>query len=145
MIYLAPNVNGAFYFNQLITDSYVSLINAKIRKAYPNFSSFNATTAYTITWSAFHQSKSILYQAVLCTNMKNSFMLVSYEKLGIPFDQESFYVDTLNHSNAFHPSTNESNCAVAGQFIFQFNFIPKQHMIGFNLKLYTFNLTSNSI
>jgi hypothetical protein len=117
---------GGFYFNQVVSDSdYLNLLSTKIRNANPtttSYSSFSATTAYTITWvitDANTAESSTLFQVALCTDMHTSFMVVSYAELNIPSDDQCCYFNgTLGNKNSFQASTTDSNSNVPGQFVF---------------------------
>ena len=62
--------------------------------------------------------------------MTYSFMIVKYENLDVKPDfyltyPNMFYYDPLWQENGFTGSTNESNCGVPGQFVFQLNKIKQ--------------------
>jgi hypothetical protein len=123
-----------FYFNPVWGAVYLPALNSKIQAAFPSYSKFQASTAYTITWSINVNSKSTLVQVALCTDNKtdSSFMIVNFAQLDVASDTTPFfYVDTALQVNTFHGSVNGSNCGVPGQFIFQLNSIDSQTCLYF--------------
>jgi hypothetical protein len=133
---------GSFYFNQVENINDLDSVTVRIKLAFPAYYSFKATTTYVITWVYNNNSKSTestLLQVVLSTDMKSSFMIVCYAQLNVPSDTNTaFYIDTYWQKNTFRVSTNDSNCNVPGQFIFQLNNIEPK-MKGFEKMLYIIN------
>jgi hypothetical protein len=126
---------GEIFFNELLSYDYLGVATTIIRLTYyPNYSKFIATHAYAITWSFANGSNSTLVQVILCTDMKLSFMIVSYKELNVPADPDCcYFYDTNNHAYIFQASTMWSNRGLPGQFVFQFNTLEKQQehqMIG---------------
>jgi hypothetical protein len=128
------NSEGLFCFDQVLKSSDLSILNGKIRTSFPSqFSSFQATLCYLITWSIQVILDLTFYQVALCTDLKSSFMIVSYAKTDVLSDTfSSFYFDPLQQETVFLPSTNESNCNAPGQFIFQLNDIPQNNGLKIN-------------
>jgi hypothetical protein len=124
------NSGGTFYLNQVEDSTDLSMLNAKIKAAYPA-PGFNGTQAYTFTWSMNINGQAVLFQVAICwdTSTNGSYMIVSYGELGVPSDQLTYFVDGANQKNYFDASLTESNCGVPGQYIFELNTIEGLSLI----------------
>jgi hypothetical protein len=118
------NSNGFFCFDK-VSNASEKFLNNEIYMAYSN--SFQAASAYAITWSIQVNSQSVFYQVVLCTDSQSSFMIVSYAELNSTPDNDCcLFVDTASQEHTFHPSITNSNMKIPGQLIFQFNTFYQQ-------------------
>jgi hypothetical protein len=123
-------VYGLFCFDQVNSSTDFIELTDMIRAAFPtNYSSYQATVAFAITWSINSNTSSSLYQVVLCLDERtnSSFMIVIFAELGLPSEKHpSFYFDTDLQANLFQSSINDSNCGIPGRFVFQLNSIHPQ-------------------
>jgi hypothetical protein len=128
------NSSNIFYYGQVSNSSDLSALSVKIRLAFPN-SNFSANFTYIITWifnftiSSQKTTHVTLYQVALCMQDTSSFMIISYQLLGIQSDTPPVYCDSLNKSHSINASTSASNCNVPGQFIFQLNTLNGKNKI----------------
>jgi hypothetical protein len=116
------NSVGFFCF-RIVTDKMtLHIISSAIRKASFNnseYTQFNATNVYVITWIIRKDLKYTFYQVSLCTDGRSAFMIINYKLLQVPSDSSEFLIDSNNNQIYFNGSTSGSNCGVPGQFVYQ--------------------------
>ncbi len=113
--------SGVFFYRQIDMQNdpaSLSEVNKQIRSAFiTDYPDFNATLALVVTHNLSVSSKPNIFQSVLVSDEKSTFMIFNYGELSAPSRIRSFK-DTRNNENRFNCSTSSTNCGTPGRFIF---------------------------
>jgi hypothetical protein len=118
------HLSNGFYCFRIVTDeTTLKNISLKVREAQSNnteYTKFNATNLYVITWNIkFSQTNFVFFQVALCTDGHFSFMIINYKLLKTPSDNPQ-YLTTFDHKKIyFNGSISGSNCGVPGLLVYQ--------------------------
>jgi hypothetical protein len=99
-------VYSFYYFKQINTTNDLKFLSDRVQAAFPttSYSSFQATTAYMITWQFNDNVNTSLLQLFLCVDANSLFMIINYAELNLPSDTIPYFYDTQWQEYTFQVS-----------------------------------------